>query len=408
MDYSSLVSHTQKFGVRRSGLLIIMPAYANLENVKRHLLLLARQTYQGFNVLVVAGVPLDEKALGAFIAQKKFRFGVIVGKENEQRGCSGAFFAGQKYALENGYEYIIMTDDDCMPAHRNVVRALYEKRHVGYVASTRHLVQGADKKVIRDFGVAQYCLLSCALLKKHGLYFLPLYNGADDGEYAERLSGEKKARVDEFVEHPYIAGQRLFSMYDRSWHFFLQSLIIMKSPRSLFYNLLSLGFLMGASILFLPPYGARTAYFMAQLLLSFTYGKAAAKRMKSGYQSFLARSPPANFTKWNGGKGGYIASGQASKAAGAASSFAAAFRRDIVVEKSDSFVKCHAIGMAARKSYVKTDGGYLLLSDNSNALLHAIRLALFLPISLLYCIAIGALFVPIKILRQPKTEGYGL
>jgi len=400
--------------MKKTDLLIIMPAFASNENVEKHLNYLSGQTFKLFNVLVIAGVPFDEKRLLRFIEKKRLGFGVIVAKENDRRGCSGAVFAGQKYALEKGYGYTILCDDDCMPVDPKLVENLYAQRHAGYVACTRHLVIGGYRRILNDltpnYGLLQYCLISTALLRRHGLYFMPLFHGADDGEYASRIEKEPKALISNYVEHPYIAGMRLFSMFDRSWLFILHSLIIMRRWKGVLYDLAQLSFFMAASLLFLPKYGRKLFAIMTGLLLSYTYGKEALQRLNTGYADFIEKggSLPAGAVVIRETDSSSIDMPPASKLYIAFASALRCIRKDVVVENSMSFFGVFAIAALARTLRVRSGDGRLLLASNKNPVIHALKIALLPFICAAYFLLMLLLFVPIKILRQPRTEGYGL
>jgi hypothetical protein len=378
--------------------------------VKRHLALLSRQTFQRFNVLLVLGVPFDDAALEAWVLRRHFKFGAVLAKENDRRGCSGGFFTGQKYALEHGCKHVIMADDDCMPADRRLVEELYRNRSKGYVAPTTVFLEGSYRKKGFQAGPTQYSLYSDDVFKKYGLYFLPLFHGADDAEYMERV-GQAPFHIKNFTEHPYISGMRLFSMFDRQWLFFLQALIILKSPKATFYNLVQFAFMCAAAFTFMPGYGRRIAWAMDSLLLSYTYGKAASDRAHSGFEKFIFAREKGFFSacqKIEENDASYLDSAGPSKLLRQISRSALLFRKDVVVEKTFSFVFAFFAAIFARRLHVRiSDGKYLLFADNSSLPLHFARLLAF-PAILAIQACICVLFVPIKLLRQPRTLGYGL
>ncbi|MFA6214464.1 MAG: hypothetical protein WC717_04275 [Candidatus Micrarchaeia archaeon] len=410
MEFSSLISSTAEIRPVGSDLLIIVSSYNAPGLVRRHLSMLSRQTFQRFNVLLVLGVPFDAAALGAYVRRKKFRFGVILARENERRGCSGGFFAGQKYALERGYKYAIMADDDCMPADRGLVAALYRNRARQYVAPTTVFLEGGYRKKGFQAGPTQYSLYSTGIFRKYGLYYLPLFHGADDGEYMERVA-QAPFRVSNFTEHPYISGMRLFSMFDRQWLFLLQALVILRGWRATAYNLLQFALMCAAASVFLPGYGRRIAAVMDRMLVSYQYGKAASEGISSGFEKYIA-SPPKGlfpgFASIQEREASYIDASGASKIISIISGSAALFRKDVVVEKTYSFLRAFSLAIFARRLYVRVgDGRYLLFADNSSLPIHCARLIMF-PLALAIQLVICAIFIPVKIARQPRTLGYGL
>jgi hypothetical protein len=297
MEFKQLVSYCKPMRQLKTDLIIVITSFDSYGLVVSHLKLLSKQTYQRFNVLLVLGVAFDDKKLGAYLEENQFAFGIILAKENDRRGCSGGFFTGQKYALENGYEYIIMADDDCMPVDKGLVEALYSKRAAKYVRPTTVFVAGSYRKKGFAAGPSQYSLYSAEVFREYGLYYLPLYHGADDGEYMERVK-QPYIHIPNNTEHPYISGMRLFGVFDRQWLFMLQSLIIMRSIRTTLYNLTQYAFMAAVSLCFLPPYGRRLFVLMNGLLLTYTYGKEANRRVRSGYEkSILPSLPNSPFVK---------------------------------------------------------------------------------------------------------------
>jgi len=387
-----------------------MSAFNSYDNVERHLGLLAKQSFIAFDVLLVLGVPFDALRLEKWLAGRKFPFGVIVSQENERRGCSGGFFTGQKFALEHGYDYVIMADDDCMPVDRHLLESLWKNRSREYVVPKTVFVADGYRKPGFSAGPTQYSLYSAEVFRKYGLYYLPLFHGADDGEYMERVK-VKPFQIENKTEHPYIAGMRLFSGFDRSLLFLHQALVIMKNRRALLYNLAQHAFLATASLFFLPAYGRRAFSRMERLLFSYTYGKAASEGMRSGFEAFVEQRGRGSFVGFSivdERDASYIEKSSGGKAAGLLAQ-ACSFRKDVVVENTYSFVRGFALAAMARRLYVKVGGGkYLWMADNRSALPHAIKLALFLPaLALVFALSLF-IFVPIKFACQPKTYGYGL
>jgi len=408
--FTNLATIASEYSLRKTDLLIVISVYKSNKNIEQHLQLLAKQSFQKFNVLIIAGAPLDMERLTAFIRKGRFGFGVVVAREKERLGCAGAVFAGQTYVLERGYEYYIYGDDDCMPVDPKLVEGLYSRRKVGYVACTRHLIAGKNQKVVEDFGLWQYGLLSRRLLEKHGLNYLPLFHGADDGEYAERLSCEPKVRISNYCEHPYIAGMRLFTLFDRSWLFFLHALVIMRDKVGIAYNVLQLSFMMPVALLFFPKYGQALFFKMTYLTLRFIYGKRAAEYLKTGFEGWMLPDStlPGGLEKYGEKEGDYINLPASRKLK---SVFVDALRcagRDLLIVDMESMLKVFAIAAFARRCHVLLGERALLLSDNRNTALHLLKL-LLLPITCLAYLCIMLLvFCPTKAFRQPKTEGYGL
>jgi hypothetical protein len=410
MKFSDLVSSVCEIRPHKTDLLIIISSFNNLGLVKRHLALLSRQTFQNFNVFLVLGTPFDDGALAAHVRRRRFQFGVILAKENDLRGCSGAFFTGQKYALEKGYDNVIMADDDCMPVDRKLIKELYKNRGKRYVAPTTVFLEGQYRKKGFVAGPTQYSLYSSDVFSEYGLYYLPLFHGADDGEYMERVK-LKPCHIKNFTEHPYISGMRLFSMFDRQWLFLIQALIILKAWRAAAYNLLQFALMVAISIVFMPGYGRRIAAKADLLLLAYKYGKEAGGELRSGFEKEMFAPGKGFFSGFVAVKesnASYIDEPAPSKLLSIALGSATLFRKKVVVERTHSFIRVFIIAAFAKKLYVKVkDAKYLQFSDNSSPFLHLARLLVFPPVLLAQALLCAA-FMLIKAVRQPRTLSYGL
>jgi hypothetical protein len=412
MKFADFVSYTKEIGKLDTDLLVVVPSLASPEALLEHLDCLSKQSFQYFNLLLVLGEPFDDAALQSALHGRKFRFGIILAKENGRRGCSGAYFAGQKYAIEQGYKSIIMGDDDCMPLDPGLIENLYKNRGKGWVAPAIRFVADGYKKSGFLAAPYSYSLFSTEILKKYGLTYLPMFHGADDGELTERIR-EVPFRISNYAEHPYnLSGHRLFHFFDRSWLFLLHSLIILKSPRGFAYNLAQFGLLMSLCLFFLPKYGPRLFFIMTRLLLSYTYGKRAHDQIRSGYQDFVfpeSEISAPEFVRINDTDPSYIDSPMAKRLSDALKSAAANLRRKVLVVNTYSLIKAFLIAATAKKAYVNIGGGKcLLLSDNSSPAAHFAKLILFIPFLAVYTLAISVVFIPVKILKQPNTMRYGL
>jgi hypothetical protein len=414
MRFSELVSYTREYGAAGHGLLVAIPAFRDYDGLVRHLAYLSKQSFQDFDVLLVLGVPFDDKRMQAHVERSKFKFGVIIAKENERRGCSGGFFACQKYALEKGYKYEILADDDCMPIDPGLIEALYASREKRYVSCTMEFVVDKNyRKTMVGTGPSQYTLFDTGLFRKYGIYYLPLFHGADDGEYMERLSGVPKFVLPNKVEHPYsLGGKFVLSNLDRAMVFFNASLIIMRSLRSTLYNLALFCIYLPTYFLFFPEYGKRLFSTMLRLLLTYTYGKAALDAMKSGFEKSIFTAKEAGiqlFDELDDTKPEYVSGSSGKKLLSLVSNAISWLRKDVVVINTFSYLKVALMAITARKLYAKIgEDRYLLVADNRNPVLHAARLFAFAFFVPLFALFVFPAFFLVKALKQPNTMGYGL
>jgi hypothetical protein len=414
MKFSELVSYAKEYPKgKRKDLLIIISAFKEYGNVTRHLEMLAKQDFQAFDVLLILGIPFDDKKMQEYLKKSKFKFSVIMAKENERRGCSGGFFTGQKYALEKGYKYAIMADDDCMPVDKTLVEALYANREKRFVSCITNYAVTKDFKV-QQIGSSptQYTLFDTDVWKKYGLYYLPLFHGADDAEYVERIK-EPRTIIKKTVDHPYsLGGNFIFGNLDRAMVFFNAALIIVKDIHSVLYNLCLFSVYLPIYLFFLPDYGRKIFATMLKLLLTCTYGKKAIDAMNSGFRKFIFEKKEAEFSgfeKVYDKNPEHVADRRRDKIQTVLSESISMFRKDVVVLSTFSYLKVVMTAVFAKRLYARVeDGKYLLMADNSNPLLHLARLvgwAIFTP---LFAIMMFLLFLPIKAIKQPNTMGYGL
>ena len=72
MKFEDFVSYTKEYGKRDVDLLLALTSYISYADVERHLGDLSRQTFTDFNLLLVLGVPFDDKRLQAHLERKKY------------------------------------------------------------------------------------------------------------------------------------------------------------------------------------------------------------------------------------------------------------------------------------------------------------------------------------------------
>lgn len=414
MKFSEMVSYAKELRAKDADLLVIIPSRMAYDVLVSHLEYLSRQTYQKFNAILVVGTEFDDARLVKFLEKKKYGFGIIVAKENERRGCSGGFYAGQRYALEKGYGYAIMADDDCMPVDPKLVESLYARKDdAPFVSPTMHLVVTKDFRLKNDYRiVSNYGFFSTDIFRKYGLYYLPLFHGADDGEYKERTADVKCVSISNYVEHPYtLGGNFVFKNIDRSWLFLLAGMVILREgplKRAVFFACTML-----IGLFFMPKYGTRLFFTMNRLLFTFTYGKKAAQQIKSGFEEFImAPENPAAFENgfevFDDCKPQYLELGAAGKLLDVLKTALRCFRKKVVVTNTFSYFKVLVMGMFARELYYRLEQGkYLLIARRGGVVAHAARIALFAIALPVYIAVVAPAYLALKFFRQPRTMGFG-
>jgi hypothetical protein len=161
---------------------IVIPVHDEAGFLGRHLDALERQTSKDFDVILVhspgfstAGL-LGGRPYGITALPLKHSLG------------AGAFYAGQKYALEAGYRTVILADVDAIPVSPALVGRLS-----GLAASSSGSVflpglKTPGRPVCRSASVHWYGAMSSSALLRAGLTYLPIRFGGEDSEFGYRLS----------------------------------------------------------------------------------------------------------------------------------------------------------------------------------------------------------------------------
>ncbi|GEM_PF-1116449 len=415
MRFSKLVSFMRKVKPSNGRLVVIIPCFDEQKLLLRHLSFLAAQTFQEFDVLIVLGSSFPHKELLKILKKKNYKFGLAVAKRSRDTGSAGGFFTGQVYALQKQYDYMVLADVDCFPKDKRLVKRLYALRKHGYVSPKTVFIGPKAKTIIPPektraayTSVAQYTLLSASLVKKYGLYYFPVYMGADDAEYAERIK-EKRTFISNRVFHPFIIGQKAYSSPSVYWAYVLNTIAVIKSPRRFFLNIFRAVFSCLAMVIFFPSCWKRlgSKAFFGMLCLSF--GKRMFKKMRTDFSACIFPSPCFCGKKPSQIKYRQYFAPVKAMFFHAAAKAIANFRKNALFLPSCNDMLPIAVGIMAKKAYYRQGPKkFLLISDNSNIAFHLAKLiayAIFLPI--LLAIALPIVII-MKITNQPKTMHFGL
>lgn len=182
---------------------IILPVYDEINLLNGHLGILEKQAVPDFDVVIV----FCQKSLDVSRIRKSSRFGTVTICMKEQLGAAAGYYAGELYALQNGYECVILADVDCVPLSSDLVRKLGDSvsDHPDCVISpVWEPFEGFRNK---SLSLHWYGAMHPSLLRKAGLTFLPFYFGCLDSEHEARLLGKSgcKSKIyldDGCVYHP--------------------------------------------------------------------------------------------------------------------------------------------------------------------------------------------------------------
>jgi hypothetical protein len=388
-------------------LLVIMPYYAEYDTLAMHLGFLDKQAFQKFDLIVVMENNADSSKVVGLLRSMRHGFGIIACKRRENTGSAGGYFTGQKYALENGYGYVIMADADCIPEDSKLIEGMYAKRESGFVSATVYGIKGGIRTKFESPSINHYSLLSRSVMERYGLYYVPLYYYAEDGEYLERIK-QPRVIIGNFATHPFKIGEE-FAKMDKTWYSLLNTIHLMSFnkivPYLVFFNAMALSFLVFTQ-------GKMREYAAVSLgmLLSFKYGKDAIGRLSAigKPETVTPQSLPPTAVLVDAKNNDYAVASRRSKIGSMLYSVFSWLRKDVAVNETYSFSGTVLRALFSKRTFVRTGDGYVLLCDNSNLFLHAMRLVV-LAISFVPFIAIMTLaYLPIKLVRMPKTLGYGL
>lgn len=191
---------------RKTYIAVIIPVYNEIEYLKEHLEKLNEQTYDKFDIVIVASPILEVGEIEKFIEEKKFKFGIIILQRENDTGSAGGFYLGQKYAFENEYEVIIHADVDAIPIDKKLIENLIKEYQAGHnIVLPRCLFHVKEKVINKEANLIPfYGLISKKVIEKVGLYFAPFYLGFEDAEYALRIEQFFKIKIiNNTVKHPY-------------------------------------------------------------------------------------------------------------------------------------------------------------------------------------------------------------
>lgn len=384
-------------------ILIIIPSFGDYPALFCHLQHLKRQTYAKFDVLILLGFQDTEKELIVHIDGMHLPFSVLVAKRKEDTGAAGGLFAGQLFALERNYQYVITAERDCMPIDSTIVEKLYERRSSGYVAGKLRRIEG-DKEILKtQCGVEHYTLFSSSLLRKYGFFYAPLYLGGEDAEYEERIK-EKKERIDCYCTHP-LEGSHVPKRIERHLLYVLNGVLMEKRPTRFLHQFFKLMLASYSSLFFLRKEYSRNFWKILSALFHFRLGL-----------YFLASMRPLGFEKIH----------PISDVTPAEISFERIqtppkyffglllrglqfLRAEISIKRTYELSPVFTMPIFAKRVYANlTDTQYLLLSEQKNAAVHFTKTLAFFMTFPIFFLVILALFLPLKILCSPNTLKYGV
>ncbi len=191
-----LVSERKDCRRRKAETAVVITALQSNEMLNNQLQRLSEQSLQDFDIIAVYGK--EDEFLGETPAS------ILHIKEKKETGSSGAFYLGEKIALEEGYQKVILADSDCMPASGDLIEKLVNAVENGADVAMPHALYIPSARAYPGDVIHHYGCIRRNVLEKAGLTFLPLYFGGEDYELTKRISslGFKTEWVEATVTHP--------------------------------------------------------------------------------------------------------------------------------------------------------------------------------------------------------------
>jgi len=406
--FGELVQSVKEFRKKKADGLIIMPFYRAYDYLFQHLKLLEAQTYLDFDLLIVLNPVSDEKKVLDFIEQSKFRYGIVVAKRKEDTGSAGGFFTGEKYALENGYKYIIIADDDCLPVNKRHIETLVEAHRKGnplVYADPVFLLD--DEEAYRRRALPYYSLIDIDLVKKAGLHFAPLYMGAEDREFEDRLFlFAKPVMTESRVTHP--GWHSIFVDLERSMRYRINEMLLGIPAHKAGY-LYGFAVMSLCYIIFGTPAVRNGGFHTLNCMITQRYGLDSIKGF-AAVQAPARQEPEFDrivtpLASLKGAKYFLYRSSEGPKPAQMLGLAGATARKRVLVMPVNTFGALVPI-IVAKETWILTKTGRYLFAENRNAIAHLLKLLLF-GLLFLPFLAIGFMTLLLNWARKPRTVGYG-
>lgn len=384
---------------------IIIPCYDEYSLLVNHIKFLNLQSIHAFYAIIVLSNKMDTGK--AIEAVKATEFPILILKRSHDTGSAGGFFLGAKTAYANGAKTVIFADVDALPEDKDLVESLINESSSGHkiVMSTSKLTF-EGKIVAFEHVLNQYTLVSRDLIEKVGFHYAPAYLGADDAEYQTRLFAHTKPKyIPQGAKHPQMDfGSRDFG---RSVSYAV-NLALLGIPTKALYYIYFFGIVSPMFFVF-GQSGCREAAISAidcELFNKFGIAAYSAFPKKEWIiASDVKDAANISPTEENGHY--KYESGISDKIINLISLTKTIAGHNVVFSRTNLLTLLAGVSLARQTWILKEDGKKYLLSDNSSIPLYVGKImlaAILIPAGLLA----AAIFLPLNVLRKPKTARYGL
>lgn len=191
-----LVSEIVDKRKKKNKVALVIPTYQNAKVLEEHLKRLKNQSFKDFDIIIVYG----EK--DKFLPVPGWAEVVQI-REKGKNGSAGAYYIGEKYAVEMKYDIIVLADDDCYPESDDLLENLVKKGKNGNNLVLPLLIQPNHREISKHYEIHFYGCMKRKLLEQTGLTFMPLYFGGEDIELIERIErkGFSVEEIESIVSH---------------------------------------------------------------------------------------------------------------------------------------------------------------------------------------------------------------
>lgn len=182
---------------KKSDICIVIPTFNQYETTKSTILKLKEQTIN-FDIVVVDNASTDN----TFEKLKSDFSDITLISSKENYGGAGGLYLGQKYAYENGYEYIILSDNDAIPIDEDLIEEIVKNSDEYFMVSPFN--QAENMKQDNDIYTFHYGCYHRNIVKKIGYVDWKMFIYGDDVEYWLRLEkyGIKRKKIYKKYWHP--------------------------------------------------------------------------------------------------------------------------------------------------------------------------------------------------------------
>ncbi len=403
MKFSNLISDIQYYNYKlKKDILVIIPVFTEYNVLFEHLKYLCLQSFQEFDVIIVLGYSAKVKTVLDFLHILKPTFGIVIAQRNTDSGAPGGFFTGQKYALENNYDYIVTAECDCFPEDPYVMEKLYAHRSYEYVGPHVFIMKDGKRFIRVKSTINHYSLIYTGIIKKYGLYFTNIYLGGEDSEYATRIK-TPKIFIENYCTHP-LSGKNIPRRLIRSFLYTVNSAAIEKRFQRFTYQFFNVIFSLVSGHFFVKR-SCRPEYTgILKTLFLYDFNKL---KFEERFDEFeyadSARCKDADVLNFD-----YILT-PLSSVFDIFRKSVSHIRKEVIVEQTFELLPLYALSVFCKSVYIRSDEEKcIVFSTNPNIFLHVLIMALFILSVTLTLLFLYPVFILCKLVLYPKTFKFGI